>query len=517
MTKEQKRILIIGEHPIIPHILGQFGSEDYIVTQSKEFTEDSLLTVWNNIFVLSEPSGITSENDAKAIGVVDRIYAKQKERSECRPTVHLLLQNQETMTLLNRREYNDDWHKTFELDAFTMEDVWAKNVVCADSNKGKMRGLDYRPITLDSNKTVHLVVFGISNLALAIVRNSALVAHYPNYTRDHSLRTRITVIDKDIKEWSKAFVCQYKALMDNSYYRTIDVPKRKSELHRPMYEGNREDFVDVEWEFVCGTLHDTVVMDKLQGWAGEENQVLSVALCHDDDTRNLSEATLIVDLLCSQKVPVYVKQGTSAMRNIISQFPRMRNVVMIGMKDCGYDVNLPLLKMAKRVNSVYEYCYNNNIASQTEGCVTAPSYIDDRDADICWLNVRKAIKRYSNICNAMVLATKMRSLGHSADDAETFYAITKQEIDVIAEVEHNRWNVEELLLGFRPCTDEEQADIEADISKKGEYKNRLVHYDLRAYNDLRPDNTGKNVNTYDICLSASIPLIAYRGEKGDGA
>lgn len=509
--------MIIGEHPIIPHLIRQFQSLDYSIVQFCLFDENCLEGEWNNIFVISGGTGTPSENDAKAISTVEEIHKLLEQNSTYRPVVHLLLQCHISMKLLRSREYNDKWHEVFELDTFTIDDVWAKNVVCMNPNQPELKGLDYHPITLESNNTVHLVVFGISNLTSALVENSALVAHYPNYTRDHSLRTRITIIDNDILEWCKIFVSSHKALMDNSYYRIVDAQQEKSELHKPMYEGLREDFVDVEWEFVKGSFHDIVVQDKLQGWADDENQVLSIALCHNDDSKNLSESIFVADLLCNREIPIYVKQSTSEMKNIISQSPRMFNVIIIGMKDCGYDVSIPLLKMAKRVNSVYEYCYNNNIVSQTKGCITAPSYIDDKEADIRWLKVRKAVKRYSNICNAMTIVTKMRSLGHSAADTDTFYAISKQEIYIIAEVEHNRWNVEELLLGFRPCTEEEQTDIDADISKKGEYKNRLIHYDLRAYNDLRTDDTGKNVNTYDICLSASIPLIAYLGRKGGNA
>lgn len=514
MLKEQPNVLIIGEHPILPDILKQLVSRNCRIVQNRLFNENSFNGEWDDIFIALNEYAIPMENDAQAIRIVEAIYTVLVKRSISRPLIHLLLQSQATMALLQSREYKDDWHRVFELNAFTMDDVWAKNVVCMSPSQPELRGLDYHPVTVESNRTVHLVVLGVSNLTSALVENFALVAHYPNYTRVHTLRTRITIIDKDIREWSKVFISRHKALMDNSYYRTIDIQQKKSELHKPMYEGKREDFVDVEWEFVNGTLHDIVVQDKLIGWADDEDKVLSVALCHDDDTINLSEATLITDLLCERDIPIYVKQSTSAMKNIISQSPRMKNIVMVGMQDCGYDISLPLLKMAKRVNNVYEYCYDNNITSETEGCVTAPSYIDDDAANVGWLNVKKAIKRYSNICNAMTLATKMRSLGHQTGETDTFFAITKQEIDIIAEVEHNRWSVEELLLGFRPCTDEEQADIEKDISKKEEYKNRLVHYDLRAYSDLRADSTGKNVNTYDICLSASIPLIAYKGDNG---
>lgn len=504
-----RNVLIIGDHPIKDCIKSQFSQLEYDITEAVRLTESELRMPWHDIAVL-----FSTDSDVEAIRTVEMLADSTVSMPALRPTVHLLLQKQETLRLLNTRESNDEWHQCFELNAFTVEDLWAKNVVCQNNTDYRFPGLDYKPITFESNRILHFVVLGLSDLTTAMVEHVALVAHYPNYTRNHTLRTRITIIDGGMNEWSKMFISMHKSLMENLYYRHIDIAKKQCDLHKPMYEGQREDFVDVEWEFVDGTLHDLVVRDKLQGWASDENQVLSIALCHHDDSRNLMEAALVSDLLCNGEIPIYVQQSTSVMKNIILQSSRMKNIFLIGMKDCGYDVNLPLLKMAKRVNSVYEYCYRNNIVSQTEGCITAPSYIDDKAAEAGWLNVWKAIKRYSNICNAMTLATKMRSLGHSTDESDKFYAITRHEIDIIAEVEHNRWSLEELLLGFRPCTDDEQAEIEADISRKGEYKNRLVHYDLRSYNDLRADETGKNVNTYDICISASIPLIAYQGEKG---
>ena len=114
----------------------------------------------------------------------------------------------------------------------------------------------------------------------------------------------------------------------------------------------------------------------------------------------------------------------------------------------------------------------------------------------------------------------MRSIGLMADEWERFYDIPQQDIELLAQVEHNRWNVEELILGFRPCTDKEQKEIEADVAtQKSAYKARKIHYDLRAYNDLRPDGTGKSVKIYDLCLSACLPLIAkaFIDEEGGEA
>lgn len=514
MIKKQS-VLIIGEHPIKNSIIGQYVSIGYEVTQDSVYNEDSLWNEWTDIVILSAKGDHSTLDDASSVRIIEQIGIRLRDAKHVRPRVHVLLQSPQSAALLNHREYKDDWHGLFELHAFTLNEVWARNILCSCSAGYEKCALDYRPISFDSDQVVHLVVCGVSNLTTVLVENAALVAHFPNYIRNHSLRTRITVIDNRADEWGRSFVCQHRALMDNSFYRFVNVPERKSELHKPMYDGKREDFVDVEWEFVSGSLFDVVVQDKLRGWATDNGQLLSIAICHDDDEQNLSLMNNVVDLLSGLDVPVYVKQSSSAFSEIIGQSPRMHSVRLIGMEDSGYDVTLPLLTMAKRVKYVYDYCYENNIVADSNGCITAPSVMNENEVEEHWLLEKRAIKRYSCMSNAMTLATKMRSIGHDHTRLNTFYAITREEIDLIAKVEHNRWCVEEMLLGFRPCSDEEQLEVEENIAKKSEFKDRLVHYDLRAYNDLRADETGKNVDTYDICLSASIPLIAYEEKGGD--
>lgn len=512
--KDLRKTIIIGNHPIRENLAEQFASLSYKVEFTEMVPENILATDWDDIVILTPHDDTDSiAADYSAINMVDRLSGTLQKTGK-RPTLHLLLQSQESLRLLNTREYNDEWHQSFELNAFTMEDTWAKNILCGTQANSKWTGLDHKPVSYHSNRMVHLVILGTSGMTTALAENAALVAHYPNYVRNHSLRTRITVIDNGITNWSETFISRHRALFNNSYYRIIDTAQRKHQLHKPMYEGKREDFVDIEWEFVKASLHDIVVQDKLQYWSADDNQVLSIALCHDSDSDNISQAGLLADLIPGSDIPVYARLKDDVMARIMKESPRMKNVIPFGMPDSGYDVTLPLLRMAKRIKMTYDFCYDNNIAGNMEAGITSPSFLDDNEAYTRWINERKAIKRYSNICNAMTLATKMRSLEHPADCMEKFYAITRAEVEIIAQVEHNRWNTEELLLGYRPCTDEEQTAIENDITLKSEYKNRLVHYDLRAYNDLRADDTGKNVNTYDLCLSASIPLIVYNPKKG---
>ena len=86
--------------------------------------------------------------------------------------------------------------------------------------------------------------------------------------------------------------------------------------------------------------------------------------------------------------------------------------------------------------------------------------------------------------------------------------LTDEQVEILSEVEHNRWNVDRLLIDFRPPYKEEDDIItESNGKKKGEYKKRHIHYDIRPYDDLRIDHTGRNANEYDVCITRALPLI----------
>ena len=51
-------------------------------------------------------------------------------------------------------------------------------------------------------------------------------------------------------------------------------------------------------------------------------------------------------------------------------------------------------------------------------------------------------------------------------------------------------------------------EIEKNIELKNVYKEkRTAHYDIRPYEDLRSDESGRCANVYDISITSAIPLI----------
>lgn len=478
-----KSIIIIGSHPIADDLTRQYEAMGAMVTRHPQLSAEGTDTnSCDELCLLSDG------DDNKAVALLEPLTAAYDPSAHDgrRLTLHLLLATGTALHMLQTTDLCSAISSRADVYPFTTMLLWSRSITP-----------DYRPITLLSEQHVHLVIFGMGEAAQTVAIQTAHVAHYPNYTRDHKLRTRITMVDEQAATRCEAFISRYRHLFDNSYYRVVKPAERKAIglFHEPMYARSREDFVDVEWEFVEAESWNPDLREKLRLWAHDERQLLTVVMAYDDAEANRAQALCLPDEIGKSGAPVHI---------YTQQTP-------------DYDVRLPLVRMAKNVNYVYDQCYNENDA-QWLGRLRYAAEIDAARRDTLWAKL-KSVKRQSCICNAMTIPAKMRSIGLPEEEWDRFYDIAQTDIELLAEVEHNRWSVEELILGFRPCTDEEQDAIAADVKKlKDAYKARKTHYDLRAYADLRPDGTEKPVQVYDLCLCSCLPLIAkaFADEKGGG-
>lgn len=479
---KHNKVVIIGEHSVANDLVKQYEGRGFVVMRQKIMSVEGIDTNDCNELCLLAGKG----EDDKAVAMLAELAAEYgvKTHDGKRLICHLLVQDNRTLRMLQTCDLNDAVRQKMDVYPFSMDEVWSRGIV-----------LDYEPITIQSEKHVHLVIFGMDEMAEMVAIQAAHVAHYPNYVRNHSLRTRITMLDAQAEQKSVGFIKRYQHLFDNSYYRVVKPSEEKAIVlfHKPMYEGKREDFVDVEWEFVDAESWNVDVRDKLRLWAKDEKQLLTVVMADKDVYKNKSDSLLLPQELYHRAIPIHIYSPQNE----------------------GYDVTLPLVRMAKNVNYIYGRCYNENV-EDWKGYLRYSVEIDLEERERSWAKLSN-VKRMSSIYNAMTIPVKMRSVGLNEMDWDKFYDIPQQDVELLAQVEHNRWSVEELILGFRPCTDKETEIIDADVAtQKDAFKARKIHYDLRAYNDLRPDKTGRGVQVYDLCLSSCLPLIAkaFADEKG---
>ena len=237
----------------------------------------------------------------------------------------------------------------------------------------------------------------------------------------------------------------------------------------------------------------------MENWLESGKRIVSIFVAHVEDGECLQECLSLPQAVYERQVPVLVRQRQSPLIEMLCKRHQYSNVFVFGMHDCGYDVRQPLWKMARMLKYFYDCSYGN---------IGVPTELPMAQIEESWHREKSFKIRFSNLYNVMTISVKMRSLGHDDSDAGTFYALTQKEIELLAETEHNRWVVERLLQGTRPCTDAELEAIRQDVKvRKREFKNRDIHFDLRAFDELEDDGTGKNAKVYDYDLTACIPLM----------
>ena len=470
---------------------------------------------------------IYSEQNAD-ISVADNIVIKeyQKVANEYRSIenngnklrVHLILRSQALVNVLRRLPLEKSVAENIELYAYTIEDLWSMNILGV--RFGSNSFINRTSIRPESNERVHLVLFGASALAESLVINSALTLHFPNYCRDNTLRTRITWVSDDINDFNR-FKQQYHNLLENSYRRNIIVNGNDVSVNTfaPKYSNERLDFVDIEWEFVECQSYSDIMSYKLNKWSQDEEQQLTIALCYDDEERNLNES-LSISIRKDNSIPILIKVKDDTSIQLIKQSNSYKQLVPIGMRDTIHKDMTDFIRMGQYIN--YAYCKMRDITSEEKKLgatemLVATDIPSEEDLQKLWNNPKlTTAKRWSNIYNAFALTTKLRSLGYSNEDREKLYAINDKDVDIMAEVEHNRWSVEELILGYVPTSMEEHKEIIADNKKREQYKAEFKHDDLRNYSELGVDNTGLRVARYDIGLTRTLPLIAYANYITEG-
>jgi len=494
-------ILIIGLHPLTNFVEEKYRENGKMVTAIETYQNSIDVDMFEEVCIMMDGKNKDTA-DAESLSAVASIAEKKTNNKII--TCHLLLHSNQTLQLLQKEDWNECIRSKMDIYPFTTDQIWTNTI-----------RVDWKPVCLSSEYVPHVVIFGNSQMAEMVASNIAHTAHFPNYIKNHNLRTRITIVDDNAEEIMKRWTSHFKHLLDNSYYRLVDARQNPKVLffHEPIYANSREDFVDVEWEFVKASPYDYPVRNKLQIWAADTSrQLLTVVMAYERQINNINNAVNLPDALFNLDIPIYVYMKDDSNYSLLNKQGKLGKIIPFGMIDKGYDVRMPFIAMAKNVNYIYDLCYNENIAIdhnqlyKKEQNLRFAVDIDKKKRDELWRKLSN-VKRLSNLYNAVTVPVKMRSLGIEENEWEKFYDLSQPQINIMAEVEHNRWVLEELMLGWRPCDDQETKEVEQNIEMKEILKKQKIHYDIRAYNDLRTDVTGQNVRLYDICLCAALPLI----------
>lgn len=422
------------------------------------------------------------------------------------------------------------------------------------------------PMTYASSERVHLIVAGMSRMGISLAIEAAHIAHYPNFNNPEvgRPRTLITFIDRDAKRKMLAFMNRFRSIFNLARWRYVKPPSdlippsvnddewriyddtthtgcvsdspyrwhdpvNDPECASPYFGGFLgENLIDIDFEFIDGEIElpsvqkyisdacadNRVSRDNLK----DEKSVASkttIAICFSSSPQSLSTALGFDASVYANVQQIWIRQEDSgALVRALSrgqtgmdgsEYACLRPFGMLSQSDYYYRNKLLLPQLVA-------YAYD----CVAKGVSVENAFSDDcgRDAlmervEACWTSIgsdggKNAVaKRWSNIYCANSFETKMRSIGLDSDGVKRLLD-DDDLIAKIADVEHNRWVMEQLLLGLKPV-DKSHADILPlkDTRIKAILKNSGMHPDIVA-NSIR-----SSTRCYDEAIARIMPVALY--------
>lgn len=415
---------------------------------------------------------------------------------------------------------------------------WAKQVFVKQSHKDMDHpGKDIKYPAVygkdiadpECTKYAHLVFVGTTNFAVAFAMEAANVLHFPN---GEKVKTLITFIDKNADEEKAEFIIRNRHFFEIQKYHYYDLSDGKDKEKEKqgvrdefvIFNGNDANFLDVEFKFIKGDVFSKPVQDLIGGWAQEHNrkQYLSIFLAMANQRQNFVMGMNMPESIYTEEVPLFIRQDRSD--NFVSNLRsadlkvrgekkgstyyflnkenkveekgnlggRYANIYPFGMNETAYSADEKSLERAKLINYLYSTMLPPDY-NKFQSLLVLSAIPDEKirsEADGYWRGLSVALK-WSNLYNAYSLRIKLAMLrcmrGLKMDDnSMDTKPLSDEEVDILARLEHNRWNVEKLLMGFRKAhKDEDKYEAKAESKAKlKKNKDRFIHHDIRPYDQL---------------------------------
>lgn len=453
---------------------------------------------------------------------------------------NVMFEYQTTFSSFQDSDIDYDTKAYIDFEPFSFHEIWARKVLVYGD-----KTYDYKPldqistdsyINKSSEKSVHLIIVGMSKMGIAMALEAAQVCHYPNYVT-MGKKTRITFIDPDADVEQSFFAGRFSHLKNLSIWECVDAssPSFRYKNYLSSKTQSRQDWLDVEWEFVKGRVEQESVRSFLSDAVSDNSHIVSLAICLPKSHQAVAAAIYLPKVVHKKCLQILVYQRISA--SLITQISSnpdgdLASLRPFGMVDKAFTASSHDDTRAMKVAYAYDMLYDEfSNLKEKNPCSTVDLRKQD-DYGIEWEKVDykllgfdpvsyhkkdtwrlKVVNRWSSRANANSISVKLRSVNaHLIKDRTKMEDVLKENLHLLMQMEHNRWNIEKLIAGYRPySTDELNKIPEYKTPNWEKYVDALkrdkAHIDLCCCSELE-ERDFNNVS-FDEVLIRTIPYIMF--------
>ena len=486
LTKDEKKSLIY------------YSGDQTIAEDMQTLQADKCL----EMYIIGEDRDASDTLNVESLNVLYSIL--KKAHPDHRVRCYVKFSQPDIYTSFQYADISEDMRNYISFVPFTFEDVWAQKVLIhnhvgipIDSKDG---------IQKNSDQHVHVIINGMTPMGIALALQTARIAHFPNANlKNPNTLTHITFIDKNASKKMHEFKHHYSHLFDLSDSLFWNSATGKSdEWHNPIDTNPSlkylaPNFLDVRWEFIEGELSDVPVHEYLAEVAKDTTAYVSIFNCQKDCEQNIVDAMNMSDNIYTAEnvLHIYVQQelSTSVVKMLsASSNSKFAKMSPFGMLDDVFQNDLVSEHLGKKVNA--HYCGVKDFTKQEE--------IDD-----LW-NQLPISHKWSSINSANMCYVHLRSIGFKENmSKDELQQLIDRHMDEMMHVEHNRWNMDKLLSGYRALTESESLAARKDPGEKKRLRSSpyYAHLDICSFELL--EQIDFEVCKYDVDVLRVIPDIIF--------
>jgi hypothetical protein len=276
--------------------------------------------------------------------------------------------------------------------------------------------LDRVRIGPDDARVPHLVVLGFGPMGQSVLLAAAKVGHYAN-----GRKLAVTVAAADLESQRRHFIAQYPQL---------------------------ERVIDVHW--MAQDVEDPQPRTRLEELASDESWITTVAVCLDERDRNLPVALNLPRVVHRRNIPVHVwLSERTGLASLLEGDRRSaavgRNINPFGEVEKVCSLELVLREKLDQLAKMVHQSYINKRTREGAKPQSDPALVP-------WGQLGEGLKE-SNRQQADHIAVKLRAIGCGMIPADSSAnrperTINASELEVLAKMEHARWNADRFLAGW---------------------------------------------------------------------